>query len=108
MLRILRSGQRWLTALLVAGIGAVFVVFLGIQGPMEFANTQRLVKVGPLEFGTAEFERVRERREQAIQSELGDRYDPRALRETLDNLAARELVEMGLLAISADDMGMHV
>jgi peptidyl-prolyl cis-trans isomerase D len=108
MLRILRSGRRWLTALLVAGVGVVFVVFLGIQGPMDFASSQRLVKVGPLEFGAAEFERVRERREQMIQSELGDRYDARALRETLDNLAARELVEVALLALAAGDMGMHV
>jgi peptidyl-prolyl cis-trans isomerase D len=108
MLRILRSGRRWLTALLVAGVGAVFVVFLGIQGPMDFASTQRLVKVGPIEFGVAEFERVRERREQAIQGELGDRYDPRALRETLDNLAARELVEVALLSLAAEDMGLHV
>ena len=107
MLRILRSGRRWLTALLVAGVGAVFVVFLGIQGPMDFASTQHLVKVGPLEFGAMEFERVRDRREQAIQSELGDRYDPRALSETLDNLAARELVELGLLALAAQDMGLH-
>ena len=66
------------------------------------------MKVGPLEFGIAEFERVRERREAAIQDELGDRYDPRAMRETLDNLAARELVESGLLALAAEDLGLQV
>ena len=38
MLRILRSGQRWLTAILVAGIGTVFVVFLGLQGPSDFTS----------------------------------------------------------------------
>src|SRR5262249_9300586 len=54
------------------------------------------------------FERVRERREAAIQAELGDRYEARAMRETVDNLAARELVETGLLALAADDLGLHV
>jgi peptidyl-prolyl cis-trans isomerase D len=108
MLRILRSGKRWLTAILIAGIGTVFVVFLGLQGPSDFTRTQQIVKVGPLEFGVAEFERVRERREQAIQEQLGDRYDPRAMRDTLDNLAARELVEGALLALAAGDFGLHV
>ena len=82
MLRILRGGQRWLTAILVLGVGSVFVVFLGVQGPMDFGSSRQLVKVGPFEFGVPEFERVRARREAAIQSELGEKFDSRALRET--------------------------
>jgi parvulin-like peptidyl-prolyl isomerase len=108
MLRILRSGQRWLTALLIAGIGTVFVVVPRPPGPSKFARPQQIVKVGSYEFGVPEFERVRERREAAFQQELGDRYDPRAMRETLDNLAARELMESGLLALAAGDLGLHV
>ena len=108
MLRILREGQRWLTAILVVGVGASFVIFLGLQGPVDFASSQQLVKVGPFEFGLPEFERVRSRREAAIQSELGDQFDARALRETLDNLAVRELVEQALLALAAGDMGLQV
>jgi peptidyl-prolyl cis-trans isomerase D len=108
MLRVLRTGQRWLTAILIAGIGTVFVVFLGLQGPSNFSSTQEIVKVGPFDFGIPEFERVRERREAAVQAELGDRYDARAMRETLDNLTARELVETGLLALAASDLGLHV
>src|SRR5262249_15991316 len=108
MLRILRTGQRWLTAILIAGVGAVFVVYLGLQGPSKYASPEEVVKVGPLEFGVPEFERVRERREAAIQAELGDRYEAGAMRETVDNLAARELVETGLLALAADDLGLHV
>src|SRR5258706_3387017 len=108
MLRVLRTGQRWLTALLIAGIGTVFVVFLGLQGPSKFVSGTEIVKVGPLEFGLPEFERVRERREQAFQAELGDRFDSHAMRETLDNLAARDLMESGLLALAAWDLGLHV
>ena len=51
MLRVLRTGQRWLTALLIAGIGTVFVVFLGLQGPSKFVAEREVVKVGPFEFG---------------------------------------------------------
>ena len=109
MLRVLRTGQRWLTAILVAGIATVFAVFLGLQGgPSNFTSNDQVVKVGPLEFGLPEFERVRERREAAIQAEIGDRYDAKAMREALDNLAARELVESGLLALAAGDLGLHV
>jgi peptidyl-prolyl cis-trans isomerase D len=109
MLRILRSGQRWLTAILVLGIGTVFVIVFGPQGPSSSSSSgSHVVKVGPYEFGISEFERVRERREAAIQEELGDQYDARAMRDTLDNLAARELVESALLALAADDLGIHV
>jgi peptidyl-prolyl cis-trans isomerase D len=111
MLRILRSGQRWLTAFLIAGIGTVFVVFLGLQGgPSKFASTSAdtIVKVGRYEFGIADFERVRERRERAIQAELGDKYEPRALRETLDRMTVNDLVQSALLAIAAEDLGIHV
>jgi peptidyl-prolyl cis-trans isomerase D len=108
MLRILRGGQRWLTAILVIGIGTVFVVFLGLQGPLDFASSQQIVKVGPLEFGIDDFERVRERRQAAIESELGDQFDARAMREALDNLAARELVDTALLALAAEDLGLRV
>jgi parvulin-like peptidyl-prolyl isomerase len=110
MLRILRSGQRWLTAILVLGIGTVFVVFLGLQGgPSNFSSAgSHVVKVGSYEFGVPEFERVRERREESIREELGEQYDARAMRDTLDNLAARELVESALLALAAEDLGIHV
>ena len=35
MLKILRGGQRWLTALFVVGIGGVFVFFLGLGGRLS-------------------------------------------------------------------------
>jgi peptidyl-prolyl cis-trans isomerase D len=66
------------------------------------------VKVGPLEFGLQEFERVRARREAAIQAELGGNFDARALRDTIDSLATRELVEQALLALAAEEMGLQV
>jgi len=108
MLRVLRTGPGWLMGIAIAIVGGTFVVFLGLQGPSKYNAPTEVVKVGPLEFGVPEFERVRERREAAIQAELRDRYDPRKMRETLDNLAARELVERALLALAAQDFGLRV
>jgi len=108
MLRILRGGQRWLTAIFIVGIGGVFVLFLGLQGPMTGGGSSTIVRVGPHEFGIREFERARRSREAAIQEELGASYDPKALRDTIDNLAARELVDRALLALAAEELGLTV
>ena len=108
MLRVLREGQRWLTALFVIGIGGVFVFFLGLGGPLSGPAVGTVVEVGPHSYGFREFERVRGRRENAIREQLGEQYDARSLSDTLDNLAARELVEQALLAMSAEDLGLAV
>jgi peptidyl-prolyl cis-trans isomerase D len=108
MLKILRGGQRWLTALFVIGIGGVFVFFLGLGGPLSSGPQARIVEVGPHRFGIAEFERVRARREAAVREQLGDAYDARSLADTLDSLAARELVDKGLLALAAEDLGLTI
>jgi peptidyl-prolyl cis-trans isomerase D len=67
-----------------------------------------VVAVGPHQFGTREFERARARRVAALQQRLGDQFDPRALADTIDQLAARELVERGLLAMEAEALGLSV
>ena len=74
MLRIIREGQRWLTALFVIGIGGVFVFFLGLGGPMSGPGIGTVVEVGPHSYGFREFERVRARREEAIRERLGEQY----------------------------------
>jgi len=108
MLKILRGGQRWLTALFIIAIGGVFVFFLGLGGPLSGRSQARIVEVGPHRFGLREFERVRSRREAAVREQLGDAYDARNLADTLNSLAARELVDTGLLALAAEDLGLTV
>jgi peptidyl-prolyl cis-trans isomerase D len=108
MLKILRGGQRWLTALFVAAIGGVFVFFLGLQGPLDARQAGTLVKVGGLEFGVREFERTRAIRAQRMQQELGDQFDAAAFSDTLDQMAAREIVDRALLALEAEELGLHV
>lgn len=109
MLKIIRSGQRWLTAVFVVGIGGVFVFFLGLGGsPLSGRSQSRVVVVGPYTFGNVEFERIRGRREALIQQQMGDAYDARSLSDTLDGLAARELLDKALLALAAEDLGLTV
>jgi peptidyl-prolyl cis-trans isomerase D len=108
MLKIIRGGQRWLTGLFVIGIGGVFVFFLGLGGPLTGPAVGTVVEVGPHSYGFREFERVRGRRENAIRQQLGEQFDARALSDTLDNLATRELVDQALLAMSAEELGLVV
>jgi len=108
MLKILRGGQRWLTALFIIAIGGVFVFFLGLGGPLSGGPSLTLIEVGPYRFGTNEFERVRARVEAGVQAQVGDGYDARELAETIDGLTARELVNTALLALAARDLGLTV
>ncbi len=109
MLKFIRGGQRWLTALFVVGVGGVFVFFLGLGGPLSGGGAGgSVVEVGHYQFGLREFERVRESRARFYQEQLGEEFDARALADTLDTLAARELVEQALLAIEAEQLGLTV
>lgn len=108
MLETLRSGQRWITALLVGAVGLVFVLFLGLQGPLTASQASAVVSVGRYYFGPREFERARTRRETALQEQLGEQYDARALSDTVDQLTARELVDRALLALEAEELGLSV
>jgi peptidyl-prolyl cis-trans isomerase D len=106
MLKILRGGQRWLIWFVVIGIGGVFVFFLGLQGPLRGSSGGAIVTVGPYSFGTREFERVRSRQAANLQERLGDEFDARKLGPTIDQMAARQLVDRALLAMEAQDFGL--
>ena len=108
MLKVIREGQRWLTALFVVGVGFVFIFFLGLGGPLTGPPPGSVATVGPFSFGFREFERARQGREDQLQTQLGDQYDARRFRDTLDDLAVRQLVDDALLAVSAQDLGLRV
>lgn len=108
MLDTLRSGYRWVTTVVIGTIALVFVLYLGLQGPLTMSRTAAVVEVGPYKFGFREFERARERREQAFQEQFGAQYDARALSDTLDQITTRELVDRALLAIEAQNLGLSV
>jgi peptidyl-prolyl cis-trans isomerase D len=108
MLDVLRRGQRWLTALFVLAVGGVFVFFIGLGQPLQGRRASSVVQVGPYQFDRNDFERIRERREQQFQQSLGEGYDARAMRDTLDQLAVQTLIDRGLLSLEAEALGLTV
>ena len=108
MLRIIRQGQRWVTALFVVGIGGVFVFFIGLGGPLQSGGADAVVAVGPHRIGITEFERERARREDQYREALGDRFDARSMRDSVDALTARDLVQRAVLALEAERLGLTV
>lgn len=108
MLRRIREGQRWLTALFIIGIGGVFVFFLvpgmGRRGPSAGA----VVEVGPYRFGIRQFEAERARRVAEYEDALGDQFDAAALEDTLNELTAQVLIERSILAQEAEKLGLVV
>ena len=110
MLETLRRGQRWLTGLFVLAIGGVFILFIGLGGPLRGHRDSSIVQVGPYEYSRDVFERVRERREAQIQQSLGDGYDARnpEMRKYLDDSAAQDLVNRALLSLEAEALGLKV
>ena len=110
MLETLRRGQRWLTGLFVLAVGAVFILFIGLGGPLRGRRESSIVQVGPYEFGRDEFERVRERREAQIRDSVGESYDGRdpQMRKLLDDLTIQDLVNRALLSLEAEALGLKV
>jgi peptidyl-prolyl cis-trans isomerase D len=108
MLRFLRRGQRWLTALVVVGVGAVFAVFIGIGQPLQMGRGNAVVGVGPYQFGISEFERERAQREEQYREALGENFDARAMADSLDMLTAQVLANRALMALEAERIGLAV
>ena len=105
MLDTIRKGQRWLTALIVVGVGAVFAIYMGAGSPRRSRSPNDVVQVGPYHIGIGEFERTRAQHEEQYRQLLGDQFDARALRDSLDMITARVLVERAILALEAERLG---
>jgi peptidyl-prolyl cis-trans isomerase D len=108
MLEILRRGQRWWTMLVVFFVGGVFAIFIGLGGPLSRGSSGAVVQVGPYQMGLSEYERVRTQRETEFRQALGESYDARQLRQTIDAAAARILVQRAILALEAERLGLTV
>jgi peptidyl-prolyl cis-trans isomerase D len=108
MLRFLRKGQRWLTALFVAAVGLVFAVFIGIGAPLQRGRGDAVVGVGPHRFGIADFERERAQREEQYREALGEQFDAKALSDSLDAVTAQALANTALMALEGERLGLAV
>ena len=108
MLKVIRQGQRWVTGFFVIAIGAVFVFYLGIGGGGRRSTPGIVVEIGEQAYGLMEFQRVRAQNEFMLQQQLGEQYDARALRDTLDRMAIQALVETAILSEEAKALGFSV
>ena len=110
MLESIRKGQRWLTLLLIAFVGAVFVFFMGVGGQFGpgTPSGNAVVHTSGAQFLETDYNRVRERLEQFYRDEMGDDFDARNQSDALDALALRQLVDQAVLAHSARELGLRV
>jgi peptidyl-prolyl cis-trans isomerase D len=108
MLKVLREGQRWITAFFVVAVGAGMVFYLGGGGGSGQRAPGSIVVVGDEAFGMREFGRARAQREAMFQQQLGPEFDSRAMSDTLDQFAVQTLVEGAILSREASALGIAV
>jgi peptidyl-prolyl cis-trans isomerase D len=108
MLKIIRHGQRWITAFFVIAVGGGMVFYLGVGGGSGRRAPGSVVVVGDESFGLREFGRVRARRESILKEQFGSEFDARAMSDTLDQLAVQTLVEGAILSREASALGITV
>ncbi len=109
MLKVLRQGQRWIMGIVVLVVGGVFAAFVGVGGPLFRGRPgDAVVVVDGQRFGSRELLRARAQQEDEAKRILGDSFDPRAMGTQLDVMAANSLVQTGILAREAKQMGMLV
>jgi len=108
MLKILRQGQRWVTAFFVIAVGGGMVFYLGVGGGSGRRAPGSIVAVGEESFGLREFGRARARRQSMLEQQLGSEFDARAMSDTLDQLAVQSLIERAILSREAGALGMAV
>jgi len=108
MLRILREGQRWITAFFILAVGGGMVFYLGVGGGGRSRAPGSIVVVGDESFGNREFGRARARRQSMLEQQLGADFDAREMSDTLDQIAAQSLIEGAILSQQASALGMAV
>lgn len=109
MLRFMRRSSRWVMWIVIIGVGAVFVLYLGIGGITGgAAEPDTVVAVGDRSYDTRDVLRVRQNQEAQLRENLGDAYDAEAAADFLNQNAATMLLRQALLAREAERMGLTV
>ncbi len=110
MLDSFRKGQRWLTGIIIALVGFVFVLFMGVgDGLRPSGPSGNLVlELGDIRLGTADFYRLRDQNEQALRDRAGDQFDEKTAGPFLDAQTLRNLEDGAILADGAMQLGLDV
>jgi peptidyl-prolyl cis-trans isomerase D len=109
MLKVLRQGQRWIMGTVILLVGGVFVFFIGIGKPMLRAEPhQAVVKVAGRQYGVQDVVRQRELQDDQFRRALGKAYDPKAMGDRLDAIAASMLAQRAIEASEAERLGLRV
>jgi peptidyl-prolyl cis-trans isomerase D len=114
MLDVLRRQQRWLMGAVISLVGGVFILYLGIGGPIRrFAAGGRmggggyLVQLDGRRYGLEDVQRVREDQERQLKATLGDAFNPASAGPYLDQMAADQIIQRAVLAAEAERLGLH-
>jgi peptidyl-prolyl cis-trans isomerase D len=108
LLRFIRQGQRWFVGGVILFVGAVFVFFIGLGGPLGPGSAGAVVEVDGLRFDSRDHARVREQQEQYYRETLGDAFDAVGVADQLDSIAANALIQRAILANEAEMLGLRV
>jgi peptidyl-prolyl cis-trans isomerase D len=111
MLQFLRRGQRWVNAVLVVALGAVFVFYMGWSSPSGTGDAGpggAVIAVGHYQFRGFDFDRARQQREAELERVVGENFDRKQLGSLIEHQAAEMLVQGAILALEAERMGLSV
>ena len=101
MMNVLRRGQKWIVAFVVATVGLVFAFVFGAGGGTYGApqgGPQTVVQVGERLYQTREVSLLAQTIEQSQREQLGDAFDAAAARDQINEQAATLLMHTALLA----------
>lgn len=112
MLDKFRKGQRWLTIFIIATVGLVFAVFMGVGGDglarQSGPTGNAVIELGDIRLMASDFYRVRALNEDSLRQRLGDDFDSKTADAFLDAQTLRSLEDGAILADGAIRLGLDV
>jgi len=105
----IRKGSKWLTIIFIAVIGAVFVFFIGLGGPLtgDRPSAGAVVELDDIRLDNSDYQRVRAQQESRYRESLGDQFDSRVASDFLDSQSIRILVDRAIMTHAARELGLQ-